>query len=95
MDSLFSAKVQGGWYLHELSQDIDFDFFVVYSSISSVFGSNKESVYSGTNSFLDVLIAERHRLGLVGTAVQWGPWGEVGMAKKRAQDQSLKQSLGK
>jgi acyl transferase domain-containing protein/acyl carrier protein len=93
VDYLFSAKVTGGWYLHELSQNIDLDFFVVYSSISSVFGSNKESVYSGTNSFLDALIAERHRLGLVGASVQWGPWGEVGMAKKRAQDHSLKKAL--
>ncbi len=93
VDYLFSAKVQGSWYLHELSKNFDLDFFVVYSSISSVFGSNKESVYSGTNSFLDALIAERQRLGLVGTAIEWGPWGEVGMAKKRSQDQGLKQSL--
>ncbi|WP_133129042.1 type I polyketide synthase, partial [Legionella nagasakiensis] len=93
IDSLFSAKVQGGWYLHELSQHCNLDFFIVYSSISSVFGSNKESVYSATNSFLDALIAERQRLGLVGTAIQWGPWAEVGMAEKRARDQGLKQAL--
>ena len=93
VDHLFSAKVYGGWYLHELSQNCCLDFFIVYSSVGSVFGSNKESVYSATNSFLDVLIAERHRLGLVGTAIQWGPWGEVGMAKKRSHDQGLKQAL--
>lgn len=93
VDYLFAAKVQGSWYLHELSKPFELDFFVVYSSISSVFGSNKESVYSGTNSFLDALIAERQRLGLVGTAIEWGPWGEAGMAKKRSQDQSLKNSL--
>lgn len=80
LDDLFSAKVTGGWYLHELSQHCNLDFFVVYSSISSVFGSNKESVYSAANSFLDGLIAERHRLGLVGTSIQWGPWGQTGMA---------------
>lgn len=93
IDYLFSAKVKGGWYLHELSQNCDLDFFVVYSSISSVFGSNKESVYSATNSFLDALISERQRLGLVGTAIQWGPWAEVGMAKKRSRDQGLKEAL--
>ncbi|WP_273198860.1 MULTISPECIES: SDR family NAD(P)-dependent oxidoreductase [Legionella] len=93
IDSLFSAKIKGGWYLHELSQHCDLDFFIVYSSISSVFGSNKESVYSGTNSFLDALIAERRRLGLVGTAIQWGPWAEAGMAEKRARDQGLKQAF--
>ncbi|MGM9455270.1 type I polyketide synthase, partial [Legionella bozemanae] len=93
IDSLFSAKVKGGWYLHELSQHCSLDFFIVYSSVSSVFGSNKESVYSATNSFLDALIAERRRLGLVGTAIQWGPWAEVGMAEKRARDPSLKQAF--
>ena len=92
IDHLFSAKVQGGWYLHELSQHCELDFFVVYSSVSSVFGSNKESVYSATNSFLDALIAERQRLGLVGTAIQWGPWAEVGMAEKRAHE-GLKHAL--
>ncbi len=92
IDHLFSAKVQGGWYLHELSQHCELDFFVVYSSVSSVFGSNKESVYSATNSFLDALIAERHRLGLVGIAIQWGPWAEVGMAEKRAHE-GLKHAL--
>lgn|GEM_PF-6138801 len=93
VDHLFAAKVQGGWYLHELSQHLALDFFIVYSSIASIFGSNKESVYSAANSFLDALIAERQRLGLVGTAIQWGPWGEVGMAKKRSRDSSLKQAL--
>ncbi|MCL9683883.1 SDR family NAD(P)-dependent oxidoreductase [Legionella maioricensis] len=92
IDHLFSAKVQGGWYLHELTRHCNLDFFVVYSSVSSVFGSNKESVYSATNSFLDALIAERHRLGLAGTAIQWGPWAEVGMAEKRAHE-GLKQAL--
>jgi acyl transferase domain-containing protein/acyl carrier protein len=92
VDHLFSAKVLGGWYLHEFSQHLNLDFFVVYSSIAAVFGSNRESVYSGANSFLDALITERHRLGLVGTAVQWGPWGEVGMAQSLSSD-NLKNAL--
>ena len=93
IDNLFAAKVKGGWYLHELSKNYELDFFIVYSSISSVFGSNKESIYSATNSFLDALIAERQRLGLVGTAIQWGPWAEVGIAKKRSRNNALKEAL--
>lgn len=93
VDYVFAAKVKGGWYLHELSKSLPLDFFVAYSSVASALGSNKESVYSASNSFIDALIAERQRLGLVGTAIQWGPWGEVGMAKGRSQGQSLKQSL--
>ncbi|RUR17124.1 SDR family NAD(P)-dependent oxidoreductase [Legionella septentrionalis] len=93
VDYLFSAKVKGGWYLHELTKHYDLDFFVVYSSISSVFGSNKESVYGAANSSLDALIATRHLLGLPGTAIQWGPWGEVGMAQKRSRDPSVRHAL--
>ena len=93
IDYLLSAKVQGGWYLHELSQHCNLDFFIVYSSVSSVFGSNKESVYAAANSFLDALIAERRRMGLPGCAIQWGPWADVGMAKKRSQYQGLKQAF--
>lgn len=93
VDYVFSAKVQGGWNLHELTQHCDLDFFIVYSSIASVFGSNKESVYGAANGFLDALIAERQRLGLVGTAIQWGPWGEVGMAQNRSRNQNLKKAL--
>ncbi|WP_233586526.1 SDR family NAD(P)-dependent oxidoreductase [Legionella sp. km772] len=93
VDYLFAAKVKGAWYLHELSKDFNLDCFIVYSSISSAFGSNKESVYSGANSCLDLLIAQRQAIGLTGTSVQWGPWGEVGMAQKRSRDESLKKAL--
>lgn len=93
VDQLFAAKVRGAWYLHELSDSLELDFFIVYSSIASAFGSNKESIYSAANTALDALIAERQRLGLCGTSIQWGPWGDVGMAKKGSRDQSLKQTL--
>lgn len=93
IDYLFSAKVKGGWYLHELSQNCKLDFFIVYSSVASLFGSNNQSVYSATGSFLDALIAERHRLGLVGTAIQWGTWGEVGMLIKHSGRQDLNPML--
>lgn len=93
VDYIFSAKVKGAWYLHDLTKTINLDFFIVYSSISSVFGSNKESVYSGANSCLDLLIATRHQLGLVGTSIQWGPWGDAGMSQKRSRDENLKKAL--
>lgn len=93
IDTLFAAKVAGAWYLHDCSQNIPLDFFIVYSSIASIFGSNQESIYAAANSFLDALIAERHRLGLVGTAIQWGPWGEVGMAKNRARNDQIRPAL--
>ena len=93
VDYTFAAKVQGAWYLHELSKNLNLDFFFLYSSISSVFGSNKESVYSAANSCMDLLIAERRTLGLVGSTIQWGPWGDAGMSQKRSRDEQVKKSL--
>ena len=93
IDTVFTAKVRGAWYLHELTQEMKLEFFIIYSSISSVFGSNRESIYSGANSFCDALIAQRHQQQLTGLAIQWGPWGETGMAKARAQVTSLQGTL--
>mmetsp|Transcript_72784 Transcript_72784/g.157975 ORF Transcript_72784/g.157975 Transcript_72784/m.157975 type:complete len:161 (+) Transcript_72784:3-485(+) len=36
--------------------------------------------YSGSNAFLDGLARHRKALGKPGMVVQWGAWGEVGMA---------------
>merc|ERR1712113_1072001 len=36
--------------------------------------------YSGSNSFLDCIARTRHGQGKPGLAIQWGAWGEVGMA---------------
>lgn len=93
IDYLFAAKVAGARNLHELTKTYNLDFFILFSSIASVFGSNKEAVYSGANSCLDLLVAERLRLGLPASCIQWGPWGEVGMAQKRALNKNLKKAL--
>ena len=93
VDRVMQAKVDGAWFLHQATKQMKLQFFICYSSIASVFGSNKESCYAGANSFLDALMFERQQIGLKGCAVQWGPWGERGMAASRAQSETLKKSL--
>ena len=72
------GKVDGALHLDALVGDVD--AFVVFSSISGIWGSAEQTAYGAANAALDALIARRRASGLPGTAVAWGPWAQVGMA---------------
>ena len=78
LDTALRPKVDGGWWLHELTEDLD--LFVTFSSIAGLLGSPGQANYAAANTFLDALIAHRRSLGLQGASIAWGPWAEVGMA---------------
>jgi acyl transferase domain-containing protein/acyl carrier protein len=79
-----SPKALGGWHLHRLTKNDDLDFFVVYSSASSVLGSPGQANYATANALLDGLVADREAQGLPATAINWGPWAKGGMATSHA-----------
>jgi acyl carrier protein len=76
------AKSNAAWSLSELTSGAQLDFFVLFSSTSSVFGSPGQANYSASNAFLDGLAAWRRAHGKVATSIAWGAWDEVGMAAK-------------
>lgn len=75
-----AAKIAGAWNLHRLGEHYPFEHFVLYSSISSVWGSAGLAHYAAANGFLDGLVHLRQRRGLPAVGINWGPWAEVGMA---------------
>ncbi|MGW2545448.1 type I polyketide synthase, partial [Kitasatospora sp. NPDC001574] len=77
--AVLSGKVDGALHLDALV-GTRLDAFVVFSSISGVWGSGDQAAYGAANAALDGLIARRRAHGLTGTAVAWGPWAEIGMA---------------
>ncbi|WP_143678010.1 type I polyketide synthase, partial [Streptomyces rhizosphaericus] len=77
-----SGKVAGAVNLDELLGDRELDAFVVFSSISGVWGGGSQGVYGSGNAFLDALVEQRRARGLAGTAVSWGPWAGGGMATR-------------
>ncbi|MER5968832.1 amino acid adenylation domain-containing protein [Streptomyces sp. NPDC002055] len=79
-DAVFLPKVDGLWHLHELTQDMELDFFMMFSSIASVMGAPGQGNYAAANAFLDALAHLRRAKGLPATSVAFGPWEGDGMA---------------
>ncbi|OBI87052.1 type I polyketide synthase [Mycobacterium asiaticum] len=77
-------KALGAWNLHRLTRNDDLEFFIAYSSASSVLGSPGQANYAAANAVLDGLIAYRKALGLPATGANFGPWAKGGMAASQA-----------
>ncbi len=76
-------KVLGGWHLHQATRHLPLDHFVLFSSLSSVFGHAGQANYAAANAFLDSLARHRRAQGLPGLAMNWGHLGEVGYLAER------------
>jgi acyl transferase domain-containing protein/acyl carrier protein len=77
---VLAAKVRGAWELHRLLADEPLDCFVLCSSTSALLRSPLLGGYAAGNAFLDALAHQRRAAGLPALSVNWGTWGEVGMA---------------
>ena len=77
----FAPRVNGAWYLHQLTRNMDIDLLVMFSTISGVVGMSEHGNYAVANAFLDALIAHsRHAQGLSATSITYGTWEGNGMA---------------
>ena len=73
----------GSFLLHQMSLEMDLDFFVMFSSMASIVGNMGQSSYSAGNAFQDSLAQyRRHVLGLPGLAINWGPISGAGVMER-------------
>ncbi|MEU4254286.1 SDR family NAD(P)-dependent oxidoreductase, partial [Amycolatopsis sp. NPDC026612] len=86
---VLDAKVAGARHLDELLGD-DLDAFVLFSSVSGVWGSGGQTAYAAANAQLDALAGQRRARGRVATSVAWGPWAGSGMAAGAAEQDHLR-----
>ncbi|MEU9117476.1 type I polyketide synthase [Streptomyces sp. NPDC048483] len=77
--SVATAKVAGAVNLDELLGDVELDAFILFSSVSSTWGSGAQAGYGAANAFLDAFAQWRRARSRPATSVAWGAWGEVGM----------------
>lgn len=82
LEAVMAPKLRGAWNLHQTSLELgwDLDHFVLFSSVSALFGTPGQYGYAAANAGLDALAAHRRALGLAGISIQWGPWADAGMA---------------
>ncbi len=85
-EQVMAPKVQGAWYLHQLTQHQPLDFFVLFSSVTSLLGYPGQGNHAAANAFLDGLAHYRLALGLSGLSLHLGAVSQVGEAAQRGAD---------
>ncbi|WP_432590210.1 type I polyketide synthase [Streptomyces sp. HD1123-B1] len=91
-----SAKAGGAAHLDALFDRDDLDAFVLFSSISGVWGSAIHGAYAAANAYLDGLAENRRARGLAATSVVWGIWSPengAGMAANLVEEQLRAQGV--
>jgi len=95
IQEVLAPKVRGAWHLHRLSLGHPLDFFVVYSSITTLLGNPGQSSYVAANAWLEGLAQLRRSQDLPALAVLWGPIADVGYLTRHEQTRDrLTQRLG-
>jgi len=80
---VMAPKVDGAWKLHALTQGMELDHFVLFSSAAALVGSPGQGNHAAANAFLDGLAHQRRSAGLPALSINWGAWAEVGAAAER------------
>lgn len=80
-----SPKVRGTWNLHRAFKGVALDFFVLFSSVSAVYGTPGQANYAAANMFLDAFVQYRHGLGLSASVIDLGRMGGVGYVSENSE----------
>ncbi|MBF0465560.1 MAG: SDR family NAD(P)-dependent oxidoreductase, partial [Nitrospirae bacterium] len=79
-EKVFAPKITGAWNLHCLTKNMNLDFFVLFSSVTSIINTTGVANYAAANAFMDSLAHMRRSMGLCALSINWGPWTDTGMA---------------
>jgi phthiocerol/phenolphthiocerol synthesis type-I polyketide synthase D len=81
LERVWAPKAAGALRLHEVTARRQLDWWVGFSSVASLLGSPGQGAYACANAWLDALVAWRRASGLPATAINWGQWSDVGVAR--------------
>ncbi|MGV9317194.1 type I polyketide synthase, partial [Streptomyces sp. NPDC003691] len=84
LERTLRVKVDGARHLHALTEGLDLDAFVLFSSTSGMFAAAGQGNYAPGNAFLDAFALRLRAGGRPAVSIAWGAWGGGGMAEKRA-----------
>ncbi|KAI0400032.1 6-methylsalicylic acid synthase [Xylaria palmicola] len=78
---VFAPKVDGALALHAAFPPGSVDFFVLYSSIGQLVGTEGQAAYASGNAFLDGLATHRRARGDNAVAFQFTAWLGLGLVR--------------
>ncbi|MBK8815456.1 MAG: SDR family NAD(P)-dependent oxidoreductase [Methylococcaceae bacterium] len=90
IERVLAPKMKGAMNLHELTADYQLDYFILYSSATTLFGNPGQSSYVAANLWLEALAAFRRNAGLPATCIRWGAIGDTGYL---ARNEKIKDAL--
>ena len=93
-------KVAGTFNLDQASQDVELDFFVLFSSIAASLGNRGQADYATANGFMDQFAAYRNRQVAAGQrhgrtrSINWPLWQAGGMRVDPSSQELVQQTTG-
>lgn len=90
----FNPKVRGTWLLFQKLKHWDLDFFLMLSSVASVWGVKGLSHYAAANHFLDAFADYGRHMGLPTVTANLGPIAGGGMATMDASGRQTMEMMG-
>jgi NADPH:quinone reductase-like Zn-dependent oxidoreductase/acyl carrier protein len=89
-----APKVHGAWNLHAQTLHRPLDFFVLFSSVSSLVGNPGQANYVAANAFFDAFAYYRRSLGLPAMTINWGHVAGAGYVSRHQELSELLTSRG-
>ncbi|KAH6855609.1 hypothetical protein B0I37DRAFT_442419 [Chaetomium sp. MPI-CAGE-AT-0009] len=94
MTKVLRPKVEGTRALDDVFYDDPLDFFVLFSSLSCVFGREGQANYDAANMYLVGLAAQRRARGVSASVVDIGAIMGTGYMAREVSERTLAQLLG-
>jgi NAD(P)-dependent dehydrogenase (short-subunit alcohol dehydrogenase family)/acyl carrier protein len=79
--NVMAPKIAGSWHLYTQTKASPLDFFVLFSSGTSLLGTAGQGSYAAANAFMDALAQHCQVQGLPFLSICWAGW-DVGMAAR-------------
>jgi NAD(P)-dependent dehydrogenase (short-subunit alcohol dehydrogenase family)/acyl carrier protein len=82
--SVLAPKIDGALHLDQATRHAKLDYFVLYSSATTLIGNPGQASYVAANGFLEGLARRRRAEKLPALAVAWGPIADAGVLARDA-----------